>query len=93
MAIFVSWIGDSGGAKQVLEENGFIVLMPAQKGNRKQLTANEANVSRRVTKICWVVEAIDGIIGQKFRWLQNQVDNKLLPRSIDPVKDSYMDTE
>lgn len=65
--------------KQYLESEGFIVLMPALKGKRKQLTTAEANESRFVTKLRWVVEAVHGIIGSKFKLLHNQLDNKLLP--------------
>ena len=28
----------------------------------------------------WVVEAVNGILGQKFRLLHDQLDNKLLPK-------------
>lgn len=59
---------------------GYKVLMPSLKGKRHQLTTAEANQSRRVTKIRWVVESIHGIIGQKYRILHNQLDNKLLPK-------------
>ena len=38
-------------AKDVLESKDFNVLMPALKGKRKQLTTEEANQSRFVTKI------------------------------------------
>ena len=53
--------------------------MPALKGKRKQLSASEANESRFVTKFRWVVEAVHGQIGSKFKLLHNQLDNKLLP--------------
>ena len=55
-----------------LEELGFQVLMPALKGKRRD--------ARHVTKIRWVVEAIHGIIGQKYKLLHHQMDNKLLPQ-------------
>ncbi|KMQ85209.1 reverse transcriptase-7, partial [Lasius niger] len=51
--------------KPLLEQKGFEVLMPALKGHRNQLTTEESNQSRLVTKLRWVVEAIHGIIGQK----------------------------
>ena len=63
-----------------LEERGYRVLMPALKGKRNQLTTAESNASRHVTKIRWVVEAIHGIIGQKYKPLHHQLDNKLLPK-------------
>ncbi|XP_044586031.1 uncharacterized protein LOC123266063 [Cotesia glomerata] len=64
-----------------LEELGFKVLMPALKGKRNQLTTDESNESRFVTKIRWVVEAVHGDIKQKFRILDHKLDNKLLPKT------------
>lgn len=58
---------------------GFIVLMPALKGKRNQLSTKESNQSI-VTKIRWTVEAIHGIIKQKYRLLDKVIDNKLLPK-------------
>lgn len=64
----------------VLEGAGYRVLMPALKGKRKQLTTEEANNSRKVTKLRWPVEAVHGIIGQRNKLLHHQLDNKLLPK-------------
>ncbi|XP_046142743.1 uncharacterized protein LOC123988053 [Osmia bicornis bicornis] len=66
--------------KAHLEERGLTVLMPALKGKRKQLTTAESNASRYVTKIRWVVEAVHGIIGQKYKLLHHQMSNKILPK-------------
>ncbi|XP_076288271.1 uncharacterized protein LOC143212878 [Lasioglossum baleicum] len=63
-----------------LKSKGYNVLMPACKGNRAQLTTAEANSSRFVTKIRWVVEAVHGDIAQKYRLFHHKMDNKLLPR-------------
>ena len=63
-----------------LKSLGFRVLMPAMRANRKQVPADEANESRRVTKLRWVVEAVHGVVKQKFRLLHNTLDNKLLPK-------------
>lgn len=52
--------------KTYLEEEGYRILMPALKRKRHQLTTKEANDSRLVTKVRWVVEAIHGTIGQKY---------------------------
>ena len=49
-------------------------------GKRSQLTTAESNASRRVTKLRWVVEAVHGILGRKYRLLHQQLDNKLLPK-------------
>lgn len=54
--------------------------MPALKGKRPQLTTEEANESRKVTKVRWVVEAVHGAISQKFRLLHHILDNKMLPK-------------
>lgn len=63
-----------------LEEKDFEVMMPALKGKRKQLTTEESNQSRFVTKNRWVVEAVHGVIKQKYRSLDHKIDNKLLPK-------------
>lgn len=51
--------------KAYLEEDGYNVLMPALKGKRSQLSTEESNESRFVTKLRWVVEAIHGFIKKK----------------------------
>jgi hypothetical protein len=66
--------------KEEVERRGLMVLMPAFKGQRKQLTTEEANASRFMTKIRWAVEAVHGIIKQKYRILDHRVDNDLLPK-------------
>lgn len=65
--------------KDELELKKINVLMPALKGKRKQLTTRESNESRYVTKIRWAVEAVHGILKQKYRLLDHKLDNKLLP--------------
>ncbi|XP_050499079.1 uncharacterized protein LOC126879831 [Diabrotica virgifera virgifera] len=55
--------------------------MPALKGKRKQLTSIEANESRMVTMVRWVVEAVHGVISQKYKLLHNQFDNKMIPNA------------
>ncbi|XP_076660127.1 uncharacterized protein LOC143363434 [Halictus rubicundus] len=62
-----------------MKNRGYNVLMPACKGNRAQLITAEANSSRFVTKIRWIVEAVHGDIAQKYRLLHHKIDNKLLP--------------
>jgi len=66
--------------KAELELKKINVLMPALKGKRKQLTTNESNESRYVTKIRWAVEAVHGILKQKYRLLDHKLDNKMLPK-------------
>ena len=69
---------------QNMEAQGYNVLMPASKGHRAQLTSEEANASRFVTKIRWVVEAVHGAIAPTYRLLQHNMDNKILP-SVKPA--------
>lgn len=64
--------------KNFLEAKGYKVLMPALKGKHGQLTTKEANDSRFVTKIRWVVEAVHGQIAQKCKLLHNQFYNRAL---------------
>lgn len=52
--------------------------MPALKGKRSELTVEGSNESRLITKVRWVVEAIHGISGQKFKLLHHQLHNPLL---------------
>ncbi|GBP85462.1 hypothetical protein EVAR_64760_1 [Eumeta japonica] len=63
----------------LLQSKEFKVMMPSIKGKRKQLTAKEANESRSVTKIRWVVEAKHGALKQRFKLLDQTLDNKMLP--------------
>jgi hypothetical protein len=62
-----------------LEEQGYTVLMPALQSGDVQLSTTDANCSRLVTKLRWVVEAVHGIVGQKCKLLHNQLHNSLLP--------------
>lgn len=68
-----------------LEEKKYRVLMPSlmqnqEKGKgKKQLSAKEANNSRCVTMIRWVVEAVHGLVGQKYKFFHQQLDNRYLP--------------
>ena len=55
--------------------------MPLCKGGNTQFTAAQANETRFVTKIRWAVEAVHGIIKQKYRIFDKRFDNKMLPKS------------
>lgn len=63
-----------------LKKEKYEVLMPALKGKRNQLTTKESNESRFITKLRWVVEAVHGILKQKFKLIDRKIDNKLLPK-------------
>lgn len=65
---------------KTLKQLNYKVLMPALKGNRSQLPTDEANQSRLVTKVRWVVEAVHGILKQKYNLLDQKLDNKMLSK-------------
>ena len=54
--------------------------MPALKDKRKQLTAEESNQSRFVTKIRCVVKSMHGMLKQMYRLLDHKIDNKFSPK-------------
>ncbi|XP_057329865.1 uncharacterized protein LOC130670476 [Microplitis mediator] len=60
-----------------LEELGFKVLMPALKGKLNQLTTDESNESRFVTKIRWVVEAVHVFFCRIACFLHNEYGTRL----------------
>ena len=62
-----------------MRSKGFVVKMPSFKGaKRNQLTCEESNNSRIVTKMRWVVEEIHGIIKQKWSYLRVEIKNQIL---------------
>ena len=63
--------------RNLLRENDIFVL---DRGQRKQLSAAESNYSGSVNLVRWVVEAVHGIVGQKYKLLFYQLDNRLIPR-------------
>lgn len=69
-----------------LNELGFKTHMPAflQK-SVKQHSTNEANMTRFVTKVRWVVEAANGRI-KKWKFLDNVVCNSQIPHIRDFVR-------
>jgi len=67
-----------------LENLGLCVYMPAFLNKKsKQHTVQEANDSRLVTKVRWVVEAYHGRF-KKFKFLENRQLNSQIPR-FEPV--------
>ena len=63
----------------MLKTKGYHVKMPAFKGQkRKQISCEESNNSRIVTKVRWVVEAVHGIIKQKWSYLRTDIKNQTL---------------
>ena len=81
-------IADRGFRDSVefLKKRGYDVHMPSylQKG-QKQHSSEEANLSRLITKVRWVVESVNGRIKQ-FQFLNKVVPNKYLPYVGDFVK-------
>ncbi|XP_021339896.1 uncharacterized protein LOC110441121 [Mizuhopecten yessoensis] len=73
-------------AVEFLQESGLRVEMPSylQKG-AKQHTTEEANLSRLVTKVRWVVESANGRLKQ-WRLLDKVVPNTLVPQIGDFVR-------
>lgn len=61
-----------------MEELGFYVLLPPFLHGRQRFTQFNANQSRNVTKIRWVVEAVSGRMKQ-FKFLANTIQNSSLP--------------
>ena len=76
--VFVLDLGFRNVVKDLGEKN-LKVLIPALKGKRKQLSTEESNQSRFVTKIRWAVEAVHGMLKQKYRLLGHKIDSKLVP--------------
>ena len=52
-------------------EEGYVELVPALKGKKVQRTTEEVNMSRRVTKIRWVVE-----VRHESNSLREEVENR-----------------
>lgn len=61
-----------------MEELGFNVVLPPFLNGRRRFTQSDANQSRNVTKIRWVVEAVNGRMKQ-FKFLANTIQNSSLP--------------
>ena len=54
--------------------------------NQKQFTTEQANESRLVTKVRWVIEAVNSQIKQKYRALDSVVQNKAIPHLMSDFK-------
>lgn len=61
-----------------MEDLGLNVILPSFLNGRRQFTSSEANESRHVTKLRWVVEAVNGRIKQ-FKFFSNTIQNSSLP--------------
>ncbi|CAF2146828.1 unnamed protein product [Rotaria magnacalcarata] len=61
-----------------MEELGLNAALPPFLNGRRQFTTAEANESRCVTKIRWIVETVNGRLKQ-FKFLSNTVQNFSIP--------------
>ncbi len=61
-----------------MESLGLNVVLPPFLNGRQQFTTSEANQSRYVTKVRWVVEAANARIKQ-FKFLANTIQNSSIP--------------
>ena len=61
-----------------MEGLGLNVALPSFLNGRRQFTTSEANQSRCVTKVRWVVEAANARLKQ-FKFFSNTVQNSSLP--------------
>lgn len=67
--------------KKKLEDLGFKVFMPAFKDpKKKQLSTQDANLSRMVTKVRWTIEVVHGDLKQRYRYLDGVIQNKSLSK-------------
>ena len=64
-----------------VESKGYSAKMPSfLDKDKKQLTRIQANQLRVVTKARWVVEAVHGILKQKWKILSAEIKNQSLPK-------------
>ena len=54
--------------------------MPSSIRNGNQLTTEEANYNRKVTKMRWVVEAVFGRLQNRFKFFRQRVPNRSIPQ-------------
>ena len=65
-----------------MEALGLNVFLPPFLNGRRQFTTAEADESRCVTKIRWIVEAVNGQLKQ-FKFFSNTVQNSSIPHLKD----------
>lgn len=70
-----------------IEERGYVAHMPPTKRrNEFQLSTQDANESRMVTLVRWVIEVINGRLKRDFKILRHEYFNRALPHMFDDVK-------
>lgn len=65
-------------AFNTIEEFGFDVASPPFLNGRRQFSTSEANESKCVTKVRWIVEAVNARLKQ-FKFFANTVQNSSIP--------------
>jgi hypothetical protein len=62
----------------IMKGLGLEVAMPPFLDGRRQFSTTESNQSRCITKVRWIVEAVNGQMKQ-FKFLSNTIQNSSLP--------------
>lgn len=71
----------------LMETYGYDVYMPPTKlRHENQLRREQANKSRKITMVRWVVEAINGRFKRDFKLFRNRVFNKNVPHIFDDFR-------
>jgi len=66
--------------KDRMEEAGYVVYMPELLKTRvNQFQTDEANRSRKVTKVRWIVESVNGRVKNVFRFFMGVVEGRQTP--------------
>ncbi|XP_074595434.1 uncharacterized protein LOC141850664 [Brevipalpus obovatus] len=83
-----SFIFDRGFRDAVGEfrSKGFNVFVPASAAGREQLPWSDANKTRIVTKLRWVVEAVNGRLKKQFRARHHIVENTNIESKLKELK-------
>ena len=69
---------------ETLDSFGFEVKMPSFLNKAKQHSTQEANDSRMVTKVRWIIESINGVIKQ-WKYFKNVISNC----NLNTIKDDF----
>ena len=60
--------------------------------NMSQFTTQQANQSRIVTKMRWIIEAVIGILKNKYQALDGKLENKSLPHILEDFRIAGIDS-
>ena len=74
-------------AVKIIEEKGFQAFMPDYiDKDKKQLTTEQANHSRLITKIRFIVEVINGRVKKTYHYFDNVWSNKAVPHVMEDFR-------